>query len=170
MVADKEIILGSLVHSDLSQMAQKFKISPALSESANCFETFSLWIEAYAEWSRKRSGVPTHYKCLISRLDINASDKKLKDSLPILTDADAEAIDKACAYAIADSSLKRKLFEILIISGWDCVDAFTIPIIKKLIRRNGEKLTVQLLESKRRDLIESARNAFMYLEDNNFFI
>jgi len=169
-MSDKEIILANLANSDLSQMTQKFSVSKELSNAVNDFSSFSLWIEAYAEWSRKRSGVPTHYKCLISRLDVNAGEKEIKDSLPILTDADAEAIDKACAYAIADSALKRKLFEVLIISGWDCVDAFSIPVIKRLIRKNGEKLTVQLLESKRRDLIESARNAFIYLEDNNFFI
>jgi hypothetical protein len=66
------------------------------------------------------------------------------------------------------SKTKHKLFEILILSGWDCVDVyFSIPYVKKLMKQQGERFTVPMLEAKKKDLIEAVRGKLIEIEDSD---
>lgn len=142
-------------------------LSPELSAALCDFKSFQPFIEAYSLWARTASGVPAQYKCFLNRIaSVEIAEKEYNDSLPILTDDDAKLIDLAAARVTHHSDYKRKLFNILIISGWDCVDVFfSISYVKKLLRQHHEKFSLLILEAKRRELIESVRHTLILFED-----
>jgi hypothetical protein len=72
----------------------------------------------------------------------------------------------AAARVVHHSKYKRKLFEILVISGWDCVDVFfSVKYVKQLLRQHHEKYSLLLLEVKRRELIESVRRTLILFNE-----
>ena len=144
-------------------------ITRQLSESLKDYASFLPFIQAYSVWSRQRTGTPAHYKCFLSKAALDANERELQHALPILTDEEAEIIDAAAASVTYQSKTKHKLFEILILSGWDCVDVyFSIPYVKKLMRQQGERFTVPLLEAKKKDLIEAVRSKLIEIEDTEY--
>lgn len=144
-------------------------ITKQLSDSLKNYASFLPFIQAYSVWSRQRTGTPAHYKCFLSKAALDANERELQHALPILTDEEAEIIDAAAASVTYQSKTKHKLFEILILSGWDCVDVyFSIPYVKKLMKQQGERFTVPLLEAKKKDLIEAVRNKLIEIEDTEY--
>ena len=144
-------------------------ITRQLSESLKDYASFLPFIQAYSVWSRQRTGTPAHYKCFLSKAALDANERELQHALPILTDEEAEIIDAAAASVTYQSKTKHKLFEILILSGWDCVDVyFSIPYVKKLMRQQGERFTVPMLEAKKKDLIEAVRSKLIEIEDTEY--
>ena len=144
-------------------------ITKQLSDSLKDYASFLPFIQAYSVWSRQRTGTPAHYKCFLSKAALDANERELQHALPILTDEEAEIIDAAAASVTYQSKTKHKLFEILILSGWDCVDVyFSIPYVKKLMKQQGERFTVPLLEAKKKDLIEAVRLKLIEIEDTEY--
>ena len=144
-------------------------ITKQLSDSLKDYASFLPFIQAYSVWSRQRTGTPAHYKCFLSKAALDANERELQHALPILTDEEAEIIDAAAASVTYQSKTKHKLFEILILSGWDCVDVyFSIPYVKKLMKQQGERFTVPMLEAKKKDLIEAVRSKLIEIEDTEY--
>ena len=144
-------------------------ITRQLSDSLKDYASFLPFIQAYSVWSRQRTGTPAHYKCFLSKAALDANERELQHALPILTDEEAEIIDAAAASVTYQSKTKHKLFEILILSGWDCVDVyFSIPYVKKLMKQQGERFTVPMLEAKKKDLIEAVRSKLIEIEDTEY--
>ena len=144
-------------------------ITKQLSDSLKDYDSFLPFIKAYSVWSRQRTGTPAHYKCFLSKAALDANERELQHALPILTDEEAEIIDAAAASVTYQSKTKHKLFEILILSGWDCVDVyFSIPSVKKLMKQQGERFTVPMLEAKKKDLIEAVRSKLIEIEDTEY--
>lgn len=144
-------------------------ITRQLSDSLKDYASFLPFIQAYSVWSRQRTGTPAHYKCFLSKAALDANEREIQHALPILTDEEAEIIDAAAASVTYQSKTKHKLFEILILSGWDCVDVyFSIPYVKKLMKQQGERFTVPLLEAKKKDLIEAVRSKLIEIEDTEY--
>lgn len=143
------------------------ELSAELKEAIHDYKSFLPWIEAYSLWSRIQSGVPSHYKCFLGSRAIEIKEKEYNDSLPILTESDAKLIDYAAARVVHNSEYKRKLFEILVLSGWDCIDVFfSVAYVKKLLRSHHEKYSILMLEAKRRQLIESVRGSLILIDDS----
>ena len=145
----------------------KLTLSSELSNALCDYKSFQPFIEAYSLWARTQSGVPSQYKCFLNRAASGElAEKEYNDSLPILTEDDAKLIDLAAARVTDQSDYKRKLFNILIISGWVCVDVFfSITYVKKLLRQLHEKFSLLILEAKRRELIEAVRHTLILFED-----
>jgi hypothetical protein len=144
-------------------------ITRQLSNSLKDYASFLPFIQAYSVWSRQRTGTPAHYKCFLSKSALDAKERELQHALPILTDEEAEIIDAAAASVTYQSKTKHKLFEILILSGWDRVDVyFSIPYVKKLMKQQGERFTVPMLEAKKKDLIEAVRSKLIEIEDTEY--
>ena len=134
------------------------KISKELGESLEKYEYFVPYVESYSAWSRQMNGVPSNYKCFLGTRILDPADRELMDTLPILTDEDARVIDLAAAKVVSRSQSKKRLFDLLVISGWDCVDLyFSFPSLRKLMKVNHQKFSVPVLEAKRRELIEAVR-------------
>ena len=145
------------------------QLSKDLSRSLADYESFLPFIKAYAVWSRTNTDIPKNYKCFLAKSVLEESEREYRHSLPILSENDAKMIDYAAAQVTHSSYYKHKLFEILVLSGWNCIDAyFSIKLIKKLLRQNHEKFSIILLEQKRRDLIEMVRYKLIEIEDNDY--
>lgn len=144
-------------------------ITKQLSDSLKDYDSFLPFIQAYSVWSRQRTGTPAHYKCFLSKAALDVKEREIQHALPILTDEEAEIIDAAAASVTYQSKTKHKLFEILILSGWDCVDVyFLIPYVKKLMKQQGERFTVPMLEAKKKNLIEAVRSKLIEIEDTEY--
>ena len=144
-------------------------ISKTISDALKDYASFLPVIQAYSVWSRQKTGTPAHYKCFLSKSSLDAAERELQHALPILTDEEAQLIDAAAAAVTYQSKAKHKLIEILILSGWDCVDVyFSIPYVKKLMRQQGERFTVPILEAKKKDLIEQVRYKLIEIEDTEY--
>ena len=143
------------------------KISKGLSESLEKYEYFVPYVDSYSVWSRQQNGIPSSYKCFLGSKSLDLEEREFRQTLPILTDEDAGIIDLAAAQVTSKSKLKKQLFDLLVISGWDCVDVFfNFPSLKKLMRANHEKYSIPILEAKRRELIEAVRTTLILFEDN----
>lgn len=142
------------------------KLSKGLSESLEKYEYFVPIIDSYSVWSRQRNGVPSHYKCFLGSRAMDLEEREYVQSLPLLTDEEAGIIDLAAAKVTSKSRLKKQLFDLLVLSGWDCVDVFfSFPYLKRLMRANHEKYSIPILEAKRRELIEAVRTTLILFED-----